>query len=119
MATSLFERHGGFATVNKLVLAFYERVGESEILEPFFETVDMRRLIDHQTKFISSVMGGPASYTNQALEQVHGHLEIDRAAFEEMVLLLRETLEDFDFSAEEVEEVIRGIRERERFIVKS
>lgn len=64
MATSVFERCGGFAAVRKVVSAFYDKVLDSPILEPHFENIDMRRLIDYQTKFIASAMGGPAKFAS-------------------------------------------------------
>ncbi len=92
---SYFERYGGFPFVSQLVLDFYDRVLGSENLAPYFENVDMRRLVDHQAKFISSVMGGPASYSCEMLMEVHGHLEIGQDAFDEMVDLLNETMSAF------------------------
>jgi hemoglobin len=56
------------------VLSFYDRVLTSATIAPFFADVDMRRLVDHQAKFISSVMGGPSSYSTAALREVHAHL---------------------------------------------
>jgi len=53
MARTPFEKYGGFATVSKIVMVFYDRVLDSDIMAPFFDDVDMRRLTDHQTKFIS------------------------------------------------------------------
>lgn len=117
MAATMFERYGGFATVSKLVLAFYDRVLESDILADFFAGVEMRRLVDHQTKFISSLMGGPASYTNESLKQVHAHLGIGKKAFEEMILTLTETLEDFELDEQDIESIILEMRAREPFIV--
>ncbi len=117
MARSIFERYGGFATVGKIVLDFYDRVLDDDILGPYFEDVDMRRLIDHQTKFMATVMGGPASYTDETLHQVHAHLGIDHAAFEQMIVVLRETLRDFDMTAADVDAVARQMRSREAVII--
>jgi truncated hemoglobin YjbI len=55
---TMFERYGGIAFVTRFVLSFYDRVLTSATIAPFFADVDMRRLVDHQAKFISSVMGG-------------------------------------------------------------
>lgn len=118
MAQSMFERYGGFAHISKIVMAFYERVLDSDRLAPYFEGVDMRRLVDHQTKFISTVMGGPSSFTDHALQQVHAPLEIDRASFEETIGLLSETLREFAIAPEDVAEIVRGVRARERYIVR-
>ncbi len=117
MAASMFDRYGGFATVSKIVMDFYDKVLDSDIVGDYFEDVKMAALIDHQTKFISAVMGGPASYTNEALERIHAHMSINTAAFDEIVALLREALEDFELEASDVDEVIDSIRARKRFIV--
>lgn len=116
MAT-LFEKYGGFAKVSRIVSAFYEKVLDSEILAPYFENVEMRRLIDHQTKFIAQVMGGPASYTNQELQRVHEHVDVTDEAFAEMGMLMRETLEDFDLDEEDVEFIGNEIVSRKPYIV--
>lgn len=117
MSRSMFERYGGFARLSKVVLAFYDRMIESDVTGPYFEKVDMRRLVDHQTQFLSQVMGGPASFTDAQLAKYHAHLRIDPAAFDEAMELLRETLEDFDMDVADVDQVIAGMSSRRRFIV--
>lgn len=77
----------------------------------------MRRLIDHQTRFIATVMGGPASYTNDHLERVHARLNITEEAFFEICELLRETLEDFDYEDEDIQEVVDEVVSRKNYIV--
>jgi hemoglobin len=99
---TIFERYGGFAKVSRVVSSFYDRVLESPLLAPYFATIDMRRQIDHQTKFIASLMGGPASFTSEHLARVHAKLHIDDEAFDEITELLRETLEDFDFDESDI-----------------
>jgi hemoglobin len=94
---TIFERYGGFAKVSRVVSSFYDRVLDAPLLAPYFAGIDMRRQIDHQTKFIAALMGGPASYTREHLQRVHARLGITDEAFDELTLLLRETLEDFDF----------------------
>lgn len=100
---TLFESLGGFARVRLIVSDFYEKVLDSEILGPYFQQVDMRRLIDHQTKFISAIMGGPAAFTDEQIARAHARLDITPAAFAEMAALLRETLEDFGVPDADVE----------------
>jgi hemoglobin len=117
MPRSIFEKVGGFATVSRVVMSFYDRVLDSDILGPFFEDVDMPTLIDHQTKFVASMMGGPASYTDDQLRQIHEPLGIDDAAMDEMVDLFRETLEDFDFDAKDVATVVDELEARRGIVV--
>lgn len=119
VATSIFNRYGGFANVSKIVMTFYDRVLDSDVVGDYFIDVDMAALIDHQTKFISSVMGGPASYSDEALERIHANLEIEKPAFDEIVALLRDTLEEFDMDPADIDQVIDNIRARERYIVNA
>lgn len=117
VARTIFERYGGFAKISRVVMSFYDRILESPVTSPYFEHTDMRRLIDHQTRFVSYVMGGPASYTNDHLERVHARLGITEEAFNEMTALLRETLEDYDFAGDDIDAVMDEISSRKNFIV--
>lgn len=118
MASTMFERYGGFAKVSRVVSAFYDKVLDSPILSPYFEHTDMRTQIDHQTKFVSALMGGPASYTDEELERKHAHLSVDERSFKEMMELLIETLEDFDFESDDIAAIRGEFSNRKRYIVK-
>lgn len=117
MTRSILDQYGGFPFLSRVVMAFYDRVLDSDVLAPFFEDVDMRRLIDHQTKFMAFVMGGPASYTNDHLAHVHARLSIDRPAFDEMISTMRETLEEFDMDDGDVTTVLNELRIRAPWII--
>jgi hemoglobin len=117
MAQSIFERNGGFAKVSRVVMSFYERVIDSPIMSPYFAKTDMKQLIDHQTKFIAYLMGGPASFSDDHLERVHQRLGIDRRTFNEMVSLLTETLKDFDFSDEDIAIIEKELERRAPLII--
>lgn len=115
---SIFERYGGFAMAGKIVMAFYDRILDSDITGPYFDDVDMPRLMDHQTKFVASVMGGPASFSDEALQQLHARLDITGEAFDEMADLFRDTLEDFAMAEEDIETLLQEIMARKPVIVK-
>ena len=118
MAT-MFERYGGFATIRRVVSSFYDKVLDSDQLSHHFAHTDMRRLIEHQTQFISYLTDGPGlAYSNDMLRRVHGRLGVTAEEFAEMVALLRETLEDHDFDEADVAVVVERIREREPLIVR-
>ena len=117
MPQTIYEAHGGFASVRKVVSSFYDRVLDSEILAPYFAHTDMKRLVDHQTKFVSFLLGGPASYSDEHLERVHRRLGITLPEFDEMVLTMCETLEDHGFAETEVATVESELRRREGIIV--
>jgi len=63
------------------------------------------------------VMGGPASYTDDALERVHAGLNVTEAAFQEAATLLKETLEDFGMEDADVRLVVDAFMGRKNFIV--
>ncbi len=118
MPQTVFERYGGFAKVSRLVMAFYDKMLDSPMTAPYFANTDMKRLIDHQTKFVATLMGGPASYTNEHLDRVHAHLGISEAAFSDATEMLRETLEDFNMNDEDIEHVMDEFMSRKNYIVK-
>lgn len=117
MTLTIYERVGGFSAVRRVVSAFYDKVLESDLIAHHFEQIEMPRLIDHQTRFISFLMGGPASYTDEHIAHVHEKLGITLAEFDEMVELLSETLEDFEFGNEDIAKIGQELRRRESVIV--
>jgi hemoglobin len=117
VAESIFNRYGGFAKVSRIVSDFYRGVLGHPVLAPYFAHVDMPTLIDHQTKFMATVMGGPASFTNEHLARVHAPHHIDGAAFAALVVVLRETLEDHDLDETDIALVVREVQARRPYIV--
>ena len=116
MAASLFERSGGFATVSRIV-SCYDRVLDHDRLAVYFEDIDLPRLMDHQTKFIASVMGGPVSYSDEHLRRVHRRFNITNEDFDAMIGLLESTFLEFKFPPEEVAAVIGDVARRRPVIV--
>ena len=57
------------------------------------------------------------SYSDEALQRVHAHLGIDNEAFDAMARILCETLEEFDFAKEDVDEIGAGVTGRRHLIV--
>lgn len=117
MRQTIFERCGGFTTVSKVVLSFYDKVLDSPLTSQYFSGVDMKRLVDHQTKFFAALMGGPVSYTNDHLEKVHARLGITETAFMEAIVLMKDTLEEFDFVDEDIRQVQDEMMSRKNYIV--
>lgn len=115
---TLFARKGGHRVVARIVFGFYDRVLVSPRLGPFFEGVDMRRLVDHQAKFVASVMGGPGAHTDAELASVHGHLSISDADFDAMLEAMEATLAAEGFSAGEAAEILAALEGRRDVIVR-
>ncbi len=114
---TLFEKYGGFSQVSRVVLAFYDTLLDSDDIGPFFDDIDMARMVDHQTKFVASLLGGPASYTDNQLRQLHSHLDIEHGHFDELKVVLSATLEDHGFDAGDIEAVLAEFENRRELIV--
>jgi len=117
MPQNMFQHYGGAEKVSDLIFAFYDRVLSSERLAPFFATCDMRRLMEHQTRYISAVMGGPPSYSEAHLREVHATLGITNADFDEMLSLLRVAMTDSGYDAADTDQIIRRLSALRRVIV--
>ena len=117
MRQTIFERYGGFSVVSQVVMSFYDKILDSPVTSPYFSGIDMKRLIDHQIKFFAALMGGPASYTNDHLERVHARLSITEAAFMEAMVLMKDTLEEFNFLDEDIQLVADEMMSRKNYIV--
>ena len=115
---TLYEKYGGFSQVSKIVLSFYDTLLDNDEIGPFFDDVDMSRIVDHQTKFIASLLGGPAAYTDNQLRQLHSHLAITDAHFDELEVVLSGTLLNHGMAAEDVEAVVAEFGKRRPLIVR-
>lgn len=116
---SLYEKYGGFGSINKIVMAFYDTLLDSDEIGPFFDDIEMERLIDHQTKFIATLLGGPASYTDEQLHRAHAALDITDEHFNEMKQVLVETLLAHGMEPQDTEEVMQAIESRRTAIVSA
>lgn len=114
---NLFDKYGGFPAVRSVIMAFYDRALDSDEVGHFFEQVDMRRLIDHQTKFVSFLLGGPADYSDAKLGHAHSRLGVTHAHFDEVKRLLGETLGEAGFTPEDHDAVLAAIEARRTVIV--
>lgn len=110
MSDPYLQRFGGAKGVSRLAFRFYDHVLASDRLRPFFENVDMPRLIEHQAAFIVSVLRGEPTQSEAELTALHAHLEIGAAEFDEMLALLARAMADEGHSAESAERVLQQFR---------
>lgn len=112
MEETLFEKYGGFSTISRIVLTLYERLLDDDDVGPFFEDVDLPKLVDHQTKFVSSLMGGPASFTDDHIARVHQHLDVTDKEFDRLKEIVNDTLDEFDVDPADIETVLGAFEAR-------
>jgi len=115
---TMFDKYGGFSVVSRIVLDFYERLLDDDDLGPFFDDVDFAKIVDHQTKFVSEVMGGPASYTDTQIEKLHDHLKITHAHFDKLAAMLTQVLRDHGVEDEDTQEIVGAFTNRRGLVVK-
>lgn len=114
---SLFEKYGGVVVVHDLVSSFYDRLLDDEALADYFINTDMETLVKHQTNFISSLMGGPGSVSDDQLLQAHKGLEIDQASFDNVAGILAATLADGGVEKADIEHIIALVAQKAEFII--
>ncbi|KGJ91777.1 group I truncated hemoglobin [Colwellia psychrerythraea] len=103
---SLYDKYGGFDTFSMVVGNFYQKILDSEELAPYFETVNMERLMSHQTQFIATALGGPDKYARVDLRAVHAPYKITVPHFHEVVELLEESLDEASVEQEDISSII-------------
>ncbi|SLN14142.1 Group 1 truncated hemoglobin GlbN [Roseovarius albus] len=118
MERSLFDKYGGFSTISKVVLELYNRLLDDDDVGPFFDDVDMPRLMDHQTKFVSSLMGGPASFTDDHIERAHRHMDIHDLHFDRLKEIVAGVLEDFEVAPEDIETIVGAFEARRAILIE-
>jgi len=117
MTKSPYEKYGGFSAVSKIVLDLYDRLLDDDDIGPFFDGIDMTRVVDHQTKFVSSLMGGPAFYTDDQIQKMHARLAIAHEHFDSLKRILRATLVDHGVEPEDADAVVGAFESRRGLVV--
>jgi hemoglobin len=114
---SLYERLGGEESIEVVVTEFYDRVMDDELVNHYFEDIDMQQQIAHQAQFISAVTGGPVEYTGEEMHAAHEGMGITEAEFDAIAGHLDDALIEFDVSVEDRDAVLAEIASYQKDIV--
>ena len=114
---SLFEKYGGISALRSVIMDFYDRVLDNDVIGHFFDNVDMVRLIDHQTKFFAMLLGGPADFSEERLIRAHAFMKLTHQDFDEVAKLLSETLTAAGFDPADIQTVLIAVEARRGLIV--
>jgi len=106
MSETLYDKYGGFDTFSTVVSNFYQKILDSEELAPYFDNVNMEKLMSHQTSFISTALGGPEKYTGLDLRKAHAPFDITIPHFQEVVELLEESLDEAGVEEKDITSII-------------
>jgi hemoglobin len=106
--STLYERLGGEAAVDKAVDIFYRKVLSDERVNDFFDTVDMDKQAAKQKAFLTMVFGGPNSYSGLDMRQGHKHLVargLNDSHVDTIIELLGGTLKELGATDADIAEV--------------
>jgi hemoglobin len=106
---SLYDRLGGQAGIESLVITFYTRVLADPEMGHFFRHVSVEKLHLMQREFFTMALGGPANYNGRPMAHVHHGRGITAHHFARFVEHLVDTLEDLGVEETEAALVIDRI----------
>ena len=113
----MYDKIGGFGTVSRIVLNFYSKALESDAIAPYFASVDMQRLIDHQTQFICALLGGPPSFSDDQIRDVHRDVKISEDGFDQFIELFEQALQEAELEAADVAAVVQLFETKRPLVV--
>lgn len=116
MSETMVEKYGR-GMLAQIVSSFYGNVLRSPRLAHYFAEASIVGLIEHQSRFLAMVMGGPPAYTDAELEAAHLQLDIAEADFDEMLRLLAKSLDSYDIDPADIAQVIARYRETQSSVV--
>lgn len=109
MTQTLFDKYGGYPTVQVLVENFYNKVKEDQTLQHFFANTDWQRLIKHQVAFVSQVMGGPTVYKGLDMAKAHQRFNINDSHFDSVATHLLKTLQEASVAQEDIDQIMAAV----------
>jgi hemoglobin len=115
--TNLYYRLGGQKAIRAVVEEFYRRMLEDELVNEAFRGIDMDRLRNHQTAFLSYALGGPVEYDGRTLREGHKGLNITSEQYERMIRIMNDTLRTFNVADEDRVKIEAFLRSVKPFVV--
>lgn len=115
MDDTLYSRYG-LAKLTQIISRFYSEILQSPSLRDYFDGVHIRTLVDHQSAFMTTAMGGAEAFTESRLHEVHARLKVTDEDFSEMIRLLEATLRHFGVEPADTE-VVLDRYERSRSVI--
>lgn len=107
---TLFQKYGGTATVSRLVTDFYREVLARPHLKAHFDGVPLPKLIQHQVRFISGVLGQvPSAYNGRSMAEAHGRLNISAQDFAEVAQIFSDTLSKAGMDPADLQKVMSDV----------
>ena len=117
---NLFEKYGGTPTVSKVVTNFYGKILSRPHLKAYFAGVPLPKLIQHQVRFMSMVMGQtPSAYNGQSMDKAHQRLSITAEHFGEVAQILESCLNEAGMAADDLAAVMAAVASLQGAVVST
>jgi hemoglobin len=118
--SSLYRRIGRAGGLLWLVNTLYLRVLADPLLMPYFKHLDdqdRRWLRWHMLTLLAVVTGGPDKYQGRDLHEAHADLHITEEAFDRLLWLVQETLQELGVQQEDEQAILAEVRARRPAVV--
>ena len=113
---SLFDRLGGFVTLNTVVDETINEVSVNPKTKRSFEGVKLATLKQSVVQQLCFLSGGPCKYEGETMQNAHADAKITQAEFELFVAVFRQSLNKYVNTAEK-NELLRLLAPMKRDIV--
>jgi hemoglobin len=91
---TLYDLVGGDAKVRAILASLYDRLFEDRMVGFLFEGKDKERIVELQTAFTCSFLGGPQRYEGKPLPEAHASLPLLPGHFDRRHWLLEQVLRE-------------------------
>ena len=111
---TLFDKYGGQDTVDTVVEKFYALNLEDDRIKHFFEKTNLKRLKNHQKRFVAMALGGPNNYQGKAMRAAHKKLDLNDEHFDAVVGNLVSVLKELNVDGKDIKDVellLEGFRD--------
>jgi hemoglobin len=95
--------------VERLIEQFYALVLGDPELEPFFRSTSIGKLRRMQRTFFAAALGGDVEYSGRPIAHAHHGLGIKASHLARFIAHLRKTLEGFDLTERDQQDIIDRI----------
>lgn len=86
--TTLYEKLGGEAGVDKIVNNLVQNIGRDEQIFHYFAEANVKRFRKHLAWHLCDISDGPCTYSGDSMQQIHDGMAITERDFNHLVDLL-------------------------------
>lgn len=87
---SIYDDIGGDDAIETVIERMYEHILDDDRLAPYFDESNIQSLINHQSRFIAMVAGGPEYHDN--IPETHAHMNLRDEHFDAVLAYLHTAL---------------------------